>query len=167
MTRWNTLSWARTLHSLSRADESSAVLEALLDNCVRFFGPQHNELHIIRVELSRARLQQGRLHDARKLSAASMKALTEQFGAVHAETLEAMDAYGRSVSVDATIPTMVEARNFARADLEDQEKVSRTRTHQDIGITSVVSLMLILDRQPECAKSGRSKFGIYRHGPPD
>lgn len=135
-TRRVTIAWARTLWALSRANDSADALEDLLDNCRRLCGPDHRDTHIASVKLAEARLEQGRVLEARKLCKSSLPRLVDQCGHKDDETLQAMNTYGMATLLSAKPGAIAEAQRLyeqtwkIRAEKHGQQNIKTLESRQ-------------------------------------
>lgn len=122
-TRRMTIFWARTLWSLGYADEQAKLLEKLVDNCQRIFGPDHPETHVASVKLADARLQQGRVRDARALCDVSVPGLEKHRGPEDEETLDALNIHAMAILLTGKPDAVKEAKRLYRRTWMTRERL--------------------------------------------
>lgn len=120
-TRRMTIFWAQSLWALGYADEAAKLLEKLMDNCQRIFGPDHRETHVASIKLAHVRLQQGRVIEARALCDKSVPGLEEQCGPEDEKTLDALDIYAMSILLTGKPGAVEQAKGLLRRTWKTRE----------------------------------------------
>jgi hypothetical protein len=121
-TRRMTIFWARTLWSLGYADEQATLLEKLKDNCGRIFGPDHRETHVASIKLADARLQQGRVIEARSLCDESVPGIEREYGPEDEETLDALNIYAVAILLTGKPGAVEQAKGLHRRTWKTRER---------------------------------------------
>jgi tetratricopeptide (TPR) repeat protein len=122
-TRRMTIFWARTLWALSCADEQAKLLEKLMDNCHRIFGPDHQETHLASIKLADARLQQGRVIEARALCDKAVPGLEKQCGPDDEITLDALNIYAMAILLTGRQGAVEQAKGLHRRTWKTRERM--------------------------------------------
>ncbi|CAI9625001.1 unnamed protein product [Alternaria burnsii] len=121
-TRRITILTAQTLWALSEADESARLLELLRDNCQRIFGLNHRETHKASICLAEARLQQGRVVEARDLCDRSIPGLEKACGPEDATTLKGLDIQAMAVLLTGKSGAVEQAKSILLRTWKTREK---------------------------------------------
>lgn len=122
-TRRMTIFWSRTLWSLSYADEQATLLEKLINNCRRIFGPDHRETHVASIKLADARLQQGRVIEARLLCDEAVPGLEKQCGPDDEETLDALNIYATAILLTGKPGAVEQAKGLHQQTWKTRERL--------------------------------------------
>ncbi|KAK1908964.1 hypothetical protein CFE70_009146 [Pyrenophora teres f. teres 0-1] len=144
--RGMTIFWARTLWALGKADEQANLLEKLLDNCMRIFGPDHRETHVASIKLADARLQQGRVIEARTLCDRSVPGLERLCSKEDKQTLDALNIHAMAIPVDWArimspdhVDTLESRQRFYAASFWDGDQDSHREAEQ--GMSEILELL--------------------------
>jgi hypothetical protein len=122
-TRRMTIFWARTLWVLGHADEQATLLEKLKDNCGRIFGPDHRETYVASIKLADARLQQGRVIEARLLCDESVPGIERECGPEDEVTLDALNMYATAILFTGKPGAVEQAKGLHRRTWKIRERL--------------------------------------------